>query len=639
MTRCLTVCVVAALANAGLCAQQIRYVRMPSQPVIATVVRGAGSGPGGGPSLVGTGLQNGGFSSGLASWTVATYGGGSQAGSVSVAGGRAVLLEGASFLVTLSQTFTIPQNATSLSFDVFLSPGFDTSATVVPDAFEAALLDSAMHSVVPTWNALATSFVNYQENGTVHQGPGVQRTGTRVTLDISGVPAGTQVTLFFDQVGADADTGSGTSVDGVMVQTPPFFDVPSPCGQTISGQVGVPLAFTVLARDLDPLDSVAVTVSGLPNGAAFGTGPVTGNPASAPFTWIPGFGDGGTYVVTFTATDLFGATASCQVTLSIASSGPAFTSPAACGGTLTVAGGGTLTFNVAATDPDPGDLVSISVSGAPAGLTFQPVLPALGNPAATTASWTPTAAQGGPHALVFTATDLGGHSTTCSLSILVSGTAPVFANPICGGAAIGASVGVPVTLPILVTDADPGDVVTLSVLSAPSNVTFTPSLPATGNPVAATLHWTPTNAQAGSRTVQLRAVDGQGHAVTCSVQFAVAECYLISNLAPAYFTVAPGDVALVDPVGALWSPVTLESIPGGTLPTDPSFAGVHVYTQLVMFNPTVFPTDPVRMSNGLHIVIGGGVTSYGPSSGMTQWTNYVPLQGAYFSVAFSIAGF
>ena len=136
-------------------------------------------------------------------------------GSVSATSGEATLSEDPNILSGLSQTFTIPAGATGLQFTI-------TAANFVPnsqgplDAFEVALLDaSTFASLVGTATGLGrtSSLLNIQQTGEVFFGPqvtvpGVTTSGQTaqdflftVTVDLSGVAAGTEATLFFDLLG------------------------------------------------------------------------------------------------------------------------------------------------------------------------------------------------------------------------------------------------------------------------------------------------------------------------------------------------------------------------------------------------------------------------------------------------------
>lgn len=100
---------------------------------------------------------------------------------------------------------------------------------------------------------------------------------------------------------------------------------------------------------------------------------------------------------------------------------PAFTS--SCGTTINANAGNSVTVNVSASDPDSGDIVTLSAIGIPSGSSFSS---SPGNPASGTLSWTPTASDGGAHLITFTATDSQLHQVTCNITIfVVTNTPPV----------------------------------------------------------------------------------------------------------------------------------------------------------------------------------------------------------------------
>jgi hypothetical protein len=91
-----------------------------------------------------------------------------------------------------------------------------------------------------------------------------------------------------------------------------------------------------------------------------------------------------------------------------------------CPGPIMGSAGVPLSFQLCASDVDPADVVTIDVSGAPAGMTFTPPLPTSGNPVCTTVNWTPTAQQVGNFVLVFTAIDTHQRSATCTVNIAIA---------------------------------------------------------------------------------------------------------------------------------------------------------------------------------------------------------------------------
>ncbi len=159
-------------------------------------------------------LTNGDFGNGLSGWQIEVVGHGADRlpGQVLAAGGVATLVENQSFRVSLAQTFRLGDTA-QISFDI-TRLALDLPAGGLPDAFEVSLLDANQHSLVPTVDALATSFFNANP-GMVQTAAGVQFDGSRVTLDVSTLAPGTEVTLYFDLIGHPPGTGSRVGIDNI----------------------------------------------------------------------------------------------------------------------------------------------------------------------------------------------------------------------------------------------------------------------------------------------------------------------------------------------------------------------------------------------------------------------------------------
>ena len=184
-------------------------------------------------------IVNGDFSNAMIGWNADIQGNraGEIPGKIESAGGVARLVENGSFLVSLQQTFTIPDAPVSISFDIDVD--LDSPAGGVPDAFEVSLLDAAKNSVVPTFKANTTSFFNVNPGGQSSVASGVTFNGSRVTLDITSVPSGTEVTLFFDLIGNPPGNESVVVIDNVRIDpsaiaTDSYTVVPltGPFGQT-----------------------------------------------------------------------------------------------------------------------------------------------------------------------------------------------------------------------------------------------------------------------------------------------------------------------------------------------------------------------------------------------------------------------
>ena len=88
--------------------------------------------------------------------------------------------------------------------------------------------------------------------------------------------------------------------------------------------------------------------------------------------------------------------------------------------TMSIPPGGTLTFDVQASDPDSASPVTVTTSNAPSGLTLTPIAATGTNPSATArrVSWTPNPAQaGGTYVITFVATDANGATTQTAVTI------------------------------------------------------------------------------------------------------------------------------------------------------------------------------------------------------------------------------
>ena len=205
-------------------------------------------------------ITNGDFSSALTGWNseVVGHNGTQTPGRVSALGGFAQLYENESFLVSVNQTFEVPPNPQTITFDIE-SLGLDEIvAGNVPDAFEVSLLDAANASVVPTHEPSATSFFNANPNDDISLASGVTFDGRTATLDISSVAAGTEVTLYFDLIGNPPGTSSVASIDNVTI-SPDFI--------TADTTTNIPLAgpFTdaagITSNDVDGDGNIDIVVA------------------------------------------------------------------------------------------------------------------------------------------------------------------------------------------------------------------------------------------------------------------------------------------------------------------------------------------------------------------------------------------
>jgi hypothetical protein len=255
---------------------------------------------------------------------------------------------------------------------------------------------------------------------------------------------------------------------------------------------GTALAFTVTTGDPNdtPANAVTLSVTGLPTGATF-------DPASGAFAWTPGETQQGEHQITVTATDdgipPLAVSEIVTITVNEVNAAPVL----AAIGAKSVNEGEALNFIVSAGDPNdtPANAVTLSVTGLPAGATFDPATGAF--------AWTPAEAQGpGSYSVTFTATDNGVPPQTVSEIVTITVTevnsAPVFAGIILSQTV---AEGATLTLPNAVTDADlPANGITFSLAAdAPAGAAV--------NAVTGEFTWTPAAAQAGTYTIKLTATD------------------------------------------------------------------------------------------------------------------------------------
>jgi hypothetical protein len=182
-------------------------------------------------------LVNGDFSQGLSGWTV------SDPALVSVTNGQAVIKESATDLeVDLSQTFTIPVGALSLSFS--LVSLVSENDGIPPNAFGAAVLDpNTLNSVVPIVLPSTDSFyirdlVPGVTHGDAASGvtvsPSPDALPLLITVDLPSALVGQDVTILFRVISGGTDAGSSVTLDDVQVNAPSVA-VPEPSSLILAG--------------------------------------------------------------------------------------------------------------------------------------------------------------------------------------------------------------------------------------------------------------------------------------------------------------------------------------------------------------------------------------------------------------------
>lgn len=295
---------------------------------------------------------------------------------------------------------------------------------------------------------------------------------------------------------------------------------------------GDPVTINLTADDPDNDAPVNITLSGEPAGSTFNA--TAGDPATATFSLTGAQTealDGQSFNLLFTATDAAGETTTATIVLNVETD-PVFavsqlspdTGALTSGSAVAVCVGETLSFDVSASDPDLGDLVTLFVNGTPVGATHAPnffgdndgldptgdTLVLDENPAVSRFTWTPDASDvttgGAPVTLVYTARDDTGCEETFTLQVNVTEAPTLTATADGVAVADGGTVtlcpspdpGNTTTLVLTGDDVEAGNV-TLEQTSTPFPGTISViggSLPNTGDPASATLFITaPTEAQ------------------------------------------------------------------------------------------------------------------------------------------------
>lgn len=163
-------------------------------------------------------------------------------------------------------------------------------------------------------------------------------------------------------------------------------------------------------------------------------------------------------------------------------------------------------FNVKASDVDPGDIVALSAVGVPVGASFAPLN---GNPVTQTFSWTPTIGSVGTYQVNFIAQDNASIQTNTIVNLAVS-LKPNFVAPSPGSGSVYCYLpGSTITNTFTATDVDTADRVVLSLATAAqAGMSFSPSLPtAQANPVSTNFTWNTSSANWGVNTVVIKATD------------------------------------------------------------------------------------------------------------------------------------
>ncbi|MEM8683050.1 MAG: tandem-95 repeat protein, partial [Pseudomonadota bacterium] len=351
--------------------------------------------------------------------------------------------------------------------------------------------------------------------------------GHNLTFSIANAPTGATLidngdgtatfrwTPTFDQAGSYADVLITVNDDGFGTQMQSeIFDV-------IVGNVNRParfealadqsvseggmIAFNILASDPDG-DPITLAMANPPTGASF----TDNGGGSGGFEWAPGFEQSGNYTVMFSATDSGTpiAVGTTNVTLTV---GNVNRSPAlGLIGSRTVDEGATLSFSIAAADPD-GDTLSFALGNAPAGASFTDN----GNGTASF-DWTPDFGEAGEYTDVqFVVTDGGtpAQSAGESISITVGDVNRAPALTPIGDRVV--NEGELLEFVLTAGDPDGDDVGYTALTSLPTGATFTDNGDGT-----ARFAWTPDFGQAGNYILSFHVFDSAA-AVGTDTEFVI----------------------------------------------------------------------------------------------------------------------
>ena len=282
------------------------------------------------------------------------------------------------------------------------------------------------------------------------------------------------------------------------VNDPPVFTSTPP---TTAAQ-GVAYTYTATATDPDPGSTLTFAAPTLPAWLTFSGATLSGTPAQAHV---------GAHSVTITVSD--GTTPpvsqSFQIVVADANDPPVFTSTAPTTGTQGVL----YTYTAAATDPDPGAVLTFAAPTRPSWLTLS----------GATLSGTPAQANVGTHSVTITVSDGVAPPVQQSFQIIVTDVndAPVFTST----AVTTSTQGVLYTYTATASDPDPGSTLTFAAPTLPAWLTFS----------GATLSGTPAQANVGTHAVTITVSDGTAPPVAQSFQIVVAD----ANDPPVFTSTAP----------------------------------------------------------------------------------------------------
>ncbi len=286
---------------------------------------------------------------------------------------------------------------------------------------------------------------------------------------------------------SDVLPGSATTrITIANVNQSPAIAAPS----AIGGEETVSIQFDVEATDPDH-DDVVFEATGVPGGARF----VDNLNNTGTFLWLPAFGQAGSYLVLFSASDGHGGSGTASTLIEVARGDrpPTLAAPGGAGGDE----GTAVSFEVTATDPDGEAIASLvaDLSGLPLGHGAAFVVHDPG--AQGTFSWTPGFDHAGSYPAIFTASNAATTSATTLITIQDVDRPPAVTAP----DAVAGAENAPLTIPVAAADPDGDPIQSLAADPLPPGATFEGGM---GNS-SGILRWTPDFTQAGAYAVTISA--------------------------------------------------------------------------------------------------------------------------------------
>jgi uncharacterized protein (TIGR03437 family) len=368
------------------------------------------------------------------------------------------------------------------------------------------------------------------------------------------------------------------------------------------------LEFTVSATDPDTGQSLTVSANNLPAGANFIA-------SERRFVWTPSCIQAGTYTVTFIAIDNGtpvprSDAKSVVITVIDQNCAPSLVLP----GPQTVNEGQLLTFTVRATDPDPGQTVTLSAANLPSGSSF--------NAGTGVFNWTPSCTQSGGYNVTFTATDNGSpvrsETRTQAISVINVTVLPTLNAP----ENVSVTEGQTVSFTITATQGCQNQNLAINGIDLPPGASLAGQT-ASGNQVSRVFTWTPTFDQAGSYNPKFTVQDGadQSSFVMRTVRISVVEFNRDPDfIVPQVRTIPVGQqftlaLSATDPdpqtvtlsAANLPQGATFNTTPGN--PANGTFAWTPAFNQISNFTVNFTASDngqPIRsVTRSLLIVVTG----------------------------------